>query len=173
MTKQTPVRKAFDAACAFRATVPLAKGRYKLEQASLELAGIRSNIDNVSKIVRKRDAKAAKTALVGIAPEERGLYVKQVPAHVANILGSLILPGVAALGGDGLHAQRVAVLVAQSKRQAGAILDDADYVHDRLRAGVQVEYHAMKTGGSLLLPLINDAEALVSVALDACSIKQA
>lgn len=153
--------------------MPLPKGRYKLEQASWELGRIRSNIDNVAKVVRNQNAKEAKAALVGMAPEERGLYVKQVPAHVANILGRLILPGVAALGGDGLHAQRPAVLVAQSKRQAGAILDNADYVHDRLRAGVQVEYHAMKTGGSFLLPLIDDAEALVSVALEACTVKQA
>ena len=153
--------------------MPLPKGRFKLEQASWELGRIRSNIDNVAKVVRNQNAKEAKAALVGMAPEERGLYVKQVPAHVANILGRLILPGVAALGGDGLHAQRAAVLVAQSKRQAGAILDDADYVHDRLRAGVKVEYHAMKTGGSFLLPFIDDAEALVSVALEACTDEQA
>jgi hypothetical protein len=173
MTKQTPVRRAFDAACAFRAKVPLPKGRFKLEQALWELGRIRSNIDNVAKIVRKRDAREAKAALVGIAPEERGLYVKQVPAHVANILGRLIFPGIAELEADGVAPQRVTMLVAQSKSHAAAILDEADYVHDRLRAGVRVEYHAMKTGGSFLLPLIDDAEALVSVALDACSFKQA
>lgn len=153
--------------------MPLPKGRYKLEQALWELGRIRSNIDNVAKIVRKRDARNAKTALVGIAPEERGLYVKQVPAHVADILGRLILPGIAELEADGVAPQRVAALVAQSKNHAATILDEADYIHDRLRAGVRVEYRAMKTGGSLLLPLIDDAGAIISVALGGYEDKQA
>jgi hypothetical protein len=166
---RSPVYKAFDAARAFRTTVPLPAGRYKLEQALWELGRIRSNLDLVAKIVRKQDAKAAKAALVGCAPEGRGIYVKQVPTHVANILGRLILPSIAELTGDGVPKRDVRLLVRQAKKQADTILDDADRVYDRLRAGVSVEYDAMKSLGSFTLPLVDEAERLVSVALDACS----
>jgi hypothetical protein len=81
--------------------VPLPSGHFNLEQALWELGRIRSNLDLAAQIVRKQDAKEAKPALVGCAPEGRRIYVKQVPAHVPTSLGSLILPSIVELTGDG------------------------------------------------------------------------
>ena len=79
-----PCRDAFDAAQAFREKVPLPAGRYKLEQALWELGRKRADVELVIRIVRKQDPKAAKAALAGCAPEERGTYLKRIPREVRH-----------------------------------------------------------------------------------------
>lgn len=155
-----PCRDAFDAAQALRETIPLPAGRYKLEQALWELRRIRSNLDLVAKIVSKQDAKAAKVALVGCTPEGRGIYVKQVPAHVANILGRLILPGIAELEADGLTKVETQRRFRSAQARTKALLTECEDVHRPLSQGIRHEYDAMKAGRSLLLPLLDAAESI-------------
>jgi hypothetical protein len=156
--------------------VPLPSGHFNLEQALWELGRIRSNLDLAAQIVRKQDAKEAKPALVGCAPEGRRIYVKQVPAHVPTSLGSLILPSIVELTGDGVPEREVRLLAQQAKRQADAeasrILAAAEAAHSRLEAGIKTEYDAMRAGGSHVVPLLDDAEGLVVRALKVCATEQ-
>lgn len=168
MNKSTPVHKTFDAACAFRAKVPLPKGRYKLEEARSELRRIRSDVDLVAKIVLKQDAKSAKAAMATCAPEERATFLKRVPRHVAGLLGRKILPGIAALEADGVPKHRLRPLQRKAKAHGRRILTAADQVHTKLKAGIKTEYDAMRAGGSHLYKLLDDAEGLIVEALAVC-----
>lgn len=155
-----PCRDAFDAAQAFREQVPLPAGRYKLEQALWELGRMRTNVELSSRIVRKQDAKDAKAALAGCAPEERGTYLKRIPRDVANILGRLILPGTAELHADGLTKAETQRRFRSAQTRTMALLTECEGVHHRLRQGIRHEYDAMKAGRSYLLPLIDAAESI-------------
>lgn len=168
MRPSKPCRQAFIQAQAFRATVPLPKGRFKLEQALWELQRFRSDVDNITKIILKHNAKAAKAAMVCCAPEERSVFLKRVPRHVANILGRLILPGVAELEVDGVSHQQVQRLMQEANRRADEIVHNADRIHSLLKRGIKTEYDAMRAGGSHLRLLIDGAEDLVQTALAAC-----
>lgn len=165
-----PCRKAFNEAQAFRATVPLPKGRYKLEQAQWELRRFRSDIDSIIKIVRNGNAKTAKAALVCCAPAERAVFLKRIPRHIANILGRLILPAIAKLEADGVSRQQARTLLQDAKQRADDIIDNADHVHRLLKAGIKTEYDAMRAGDSHLRQLVDSAEDLVQTALALCPI---
>ena len=155
-----PCRDAFDAAQAFREQVPLPAGRYKLEQALWELGRKRADVELVIRIVRKQDAKAAKAALAGCAPEERGTYLKRIPRDVANILGRLILPGTAELEADGLTKAETQRRFRSAHTRTMALLTECEGVHRLLRQGIRHEYDAIKAGRSHLLPLLNAAESI-------------
>jgi|AntAceMinimDraft_1070359.scaffolds.fasta_scaffold06254_5 hypothetical protein len=168
MNTSTPVRKAFGDACAFRSSVPLPSGRFKLEEALWQIQRIRSDVEKIRQIVRKKDAKAAKAAMVSISPEERAHLIKRIPLHVANKLGRYILPGIAELAGDGVAKRDVAELMTHAKAESTRILAAAEEAHSRLKAGIKTEYDVMRAGGSHVVPLLDDAERLVMRALAAC-----
>jgi len=165
---RSPVHKAFDAASAFRATVPLPKGRYKIEEALCELRRMRSDVDRIMRIVSNDEAEAAKAAMATCAPEERATFLKRVPRHIADLLGRKILPGIAALGGDKVPKHRLRPVQRTAKARGKRILTLADKVSIKLKAGIKAEYDAMRTGGSHLYKLLDDAEGLITMALAAC-----
>lgn len=168
MNKSTPVHKAFDAACAFRVAVPLPSGRYKLKEALWQIQRLRSDVEKIRQIVCKDDAKAAKAALVSIAPEERARLIKRIPSDIANVLGKYILPGIADLTEDGVPKHDVATLLKQANAEASRILAAAEEARSRLKAGIKTEYNAIRAGGSHVVPLLDDAEGLVRKALRVC-----
>jgi alpha-D-ribose 1-methylphosphonate 5-triphosphate diphosphatase PhnM len=158
----TPIRKAFDAARAFRATVPLPSGRFKLDEAIWQIQRMRSDIEKIRQVVCKRDAKAAKAALVSISPDERAHLIKRTPRHVADILGKYILPGIAELTADGVPQRDVAALMKHADAEASKILAAAEEARSRLKAGIKTEYDAMRGGGSHVTQLLDDAERLAA-----------
>ena len=158
----TPIRKAFDAARAFRATVPLPSGRFKLDEAIWQIQRMRSDIEKIRQIVRKDDAKAAKAALASIAPEQRAHLIKRIPLDIADVLGKYILPGIAELTADGVPRRDVAALMKHADAEASKILAAAEEAQSRLKAGIKTEYNVMRGGGSHVTQLLDDAERLAA-----------
>jgi hypothetical protein len=165
---RSPVYKAFDAARAFRANVPLPSGRFKLEEALWQIQRLRSDVEKIRQIVCKDDAKAAKAARASIAPEERPRRIKRIPRVIADLLGRYILPAIAELAEDGVPKHDVAALMKQAQADASSLLSAADETHSRLKAGIKTEYDAMRSGWSHVMPLLDDIERLVRKALGAC-----
>lgn len=56
----------------------------------------------------------------------------------------------------------------QANAEADRILAAAEAARTRLKAGIKTEYHAIRAGGSHVVPLLDDAEGLVRKALGAC-----
>ena len=164
----TPIRKTFDAARAFRATVPLPSGRFKLDEAIWQIQRMRSDIEKIRQIVRKDDAKAAKAALASIAPEQRAHLIKRIPLDIADVLGKYILPDIAELTADGVPRRDVAALMKHADAEASKILAAAEEAQSRLKAGIKTEYNVMRGGGSHVTQLLDDAEGLACRALGFC-----
>ena len=64
-----------------------------------------------------------------------GAAAKGLPKAVASSLGGAILPGIAALDGDGVSKPTVRDLIISADRTAQALLDECDMVHSILAAG--------------------------------------
>jgi hypothetical protein len=101
MPPLTPCRDAFDAACAFRKEVPLPSGRYKLDEALWELRRMRNTIDLIAKGLRGKVKIHTGQPLGACFTDDKAIFLKRVPRHVADILGRKVLPGIALINGFG------------------------------------------------------------------------
>jgi hypothetical protein len=91
---------------------------------------------------------------------ERGVYLKSIPARLAHLLGYEILPGLAALEGDGMPKAAVERLLSRAETDAQSLLEDCEATRLRLKGGIKHEYESMRRGESGLLPLLDDARSL-------------
>jgi hypothetical protein len=162
MLTTTPCHDAFDAACAFRKEVPLPSGRYKLDEALWELRRMRSTIDLIAKGLRGKVKIHTGRPLGACCTDEKAIFLKSVPRHVADILGRKILPGIAALHGDGVPRAEVRRMAKQSEREGKVILAECERVHVTLKQGIRHEYAALRSGTSELPGLIDRVEKLAA-----------
>ena len=153
-----PCLAAFDAARAFRRTTPLASGRYKLVEACKEIDQVRKTVDRIAETIREPNRFRTGQGLGKCTMDDRAKFLKQIPVFVAALLGRKIVPGIAALAGDGVPAAEAAREARKAVIQAEALLARCEALHARLKAGIQPEYEALKRGDSELVELLDDAE---------------
>lgn len=160
MPSPTTCHEIADVARANRTKYPLSAGRYKLKEAEDTLNAWRVLVLEIAKRLRTK-AKFDETECLGpCLTNERGTYLKSIPARLAELIGHNILPAIAALEGDGLPKAEVQHLLSRAEADAQRLLDDCEAVRLRLKAEIKHEYRAMRLGESLLLGLFVQAEAL-------------
>jgi hypothetical protein len=96
---------------------------------------------------------------------ERGTYLKSIPTRLAELIGYKILPGIAALEGDGVPKAEVQRLLRRAESDAQRLLTDCETVRLRLKGGIEHEYRAMRRRESELVAIMDAAEALVTLTL--------
>lgn len=165
-----PCRKAFDKGQEFRQRTPLTSGRYKIEEAAKRLRDMRTTLKGIAEITCARGKYPPSTYLPCCEPSNRATFLKGVPQEICSLLGREILPGIEALGGDGVSPAKVRELAILARRRIDAIIEDAGRTHDLLKGkgGIQIEYGAQIAGDSYLNCLFDDTEDLIWAALDAC-----
>jgi hypothetical protein len=150
----------FNTARAERAKYPLAKGQCKLEEAERTIERWQQMLETIADRIRA-GGKFGETENLGpCMAHERGTYLKQLPLHLAELVGYEILPGIAALEGDGVPKAEVQRLLHRAKTDAQRLLAEYETVRLRLQAGIGSEYRAMRQGESELQGLLSDARAL-------------
>ena len=152
--------ESFNDGKAERLTYPLRQGRYKLEEQERNLLGIKETIRMVRDFVRGRSSC---TLLGSCVADDKHLWLKRVPLHVAHLLGYNLLPGLIALKKEG--AQFVDRDYPPIERDCLQLLDRLEQVRIAIKSDISIEYDQMKLGGSLLDPLIDEAMHLVHRAL--------
>ena len=162
----TPCHDAFQAAQAFRQSVPLSAGAYKIREAVTQLARMGQCVSAVGDKIRRGEKFRYDEDLYGCLGHERGGYLKAMPKTIADTLGRMILPGIAELAADGVPTSEVARAYRQAERDVQALLRDCEEVNALLQRGVRHEYAAMGQGGSHLQDLVRRAEAIGRHALD-------
>lgn len=162
-TKTTPCRAAFDASRALRNQHPLSSGRYKLEESHSDLLRMRKTVVSIADAVSGRTKHRSGQLLGCCTTDEKAYFLKRLPQTVARLLGGKILPGIAALDGDGVSQANVRDLTNSADRTARALLQECDTVHIVLSAGIQREYDAMRHGSSYALDLLDQALALTEL----------
>ena len=76
--------------------------------------------------------------------DERGTYLKSLPARLAERIGYDILPGIAALEGDGVPKAEVQRLVRRAETDAQRLIAECEALRLRLKGGIEHEYRAMR-----------------------------
>ena len=166
-TKTTPCRAAFDASRASRRKHPLNAGCYKLEEAHRDLLRARKTVVSIADGITGRAKHKVGQSLGSCTTDDKAHFLKGLPKAIASSLGGTILPGIAALDGDGVSKATVQSLTTSAKRDVQALLEACDMVHSILKARIQREYDAMRHGGSYALDLLDRALALTARALEA------
>jgi hypothetical protein len=103
------------------------------------------------------------TLLGSCVADDKHLWLKRVPLHVAHLLGYNLLPGLIALKKEG--GQFVDRDYPPIERDCLQLLDRLEQVRIAIKNDISIEYDQMKRGGSLLDPLIDEAIHLVHRAL--------
>ena len=97
--------------------------------------------------------------------DDKAVWIKSIPAQVANLLGCDILPAIAALTNDCLSKRDTDTAFDTAKQRAEALLEDCERQETRLKGGISTEYVMMKTGYSEVHGLLVDADRIAEDAL--------
>lgn len=175
MTKSNTCHDAFEAGCNERAKHPLREGQYKLEEARREIDRWHKLVWTIATRIRAGGKFGPNEHLGPCMAEERGAYLKSIPVRLAELLGYKVLPGSAALKGDGVPKAEVQRLLALSKADAERLIAECEAVRIRLKGGIDREYRAMRQGESALIGLLEAAKDMVDrlVAVASVSMQRA
>lgn len=157
MPSPTTCHDIFDTAREKRKAHPLAAGRYKLEEAMHIIDRWCDLIATIAERVR-RGGKFGETENLGpCMANERGTYLRSIPAQLAELLGYTILPAIAALESDDVPKVEVQRLLSRAEADAQRLIDDSEALRLRLKGGIKNEYEAMRRGESELLGVLDKA----------------
>ena len=153
-----------NAARAERANHPLRSGRDKLEEARQEIAAWRELVLTVTARLRTGGNFRTDENLGPCMAQERGTYLKGLPARLARLIGYKILPGIAALSGDGVPPAEVECLLRRAETDAHHLIADCKSLQLRLKGGIGREYQAMRKGEGGLIRLLEVADNMLDLA---------
>jgi hypothetical protein len=163
MSKKCTCYDAFNTGRAERAESPLKRGQFKLAEATNSIDRWRDLISTIAERLRTGGRFGANESLGPCMAYERGKYLKCIPELLAHLMGYKILPGIAALEGDGVPKAEVERLTRRAESDAQRLLADCEAARLRLMSGIGHEYVAMKRGESMLSALLDDATSLAEL----------
>lgn len=161
--KTTTCYDAFNAGRTLRAESPLREGRYKLNEAMRDIECWLTLIGTITEHLRSGIGFGAYECIGPCMAYERATYLKSIPTRLAHLIGHKILPGLAALEGDGVHKAEVQRLLSRAETYAQRLLADCEAARLRLKGGIKHEYIAMRRGESGLLPVLDHARSLAAL----------
>ena len=152
--RKTNCYEAFHEGRALRLQYPLRLGQYKLEECQSRLQSCRDEVGRIRAVVRN---EACRWSLMHCTADDKHIWLKDLPRHVAYRLGYEVLPGLAALGEDGADQRDVDITFPHIEQAAHALVGRLESVRVTISKRIGVEYWHMKQGGSLLEPLVDKA----------------
>jgi hypothetical protein len=165
MAKKT-VKKAFQGAQNLRLEHPLGSGKYKLRATRLSLSRMQETMYQIGEYL-KNPSHFYKGQTLGhcCTTDDKAVWIKLIPAQVAEILGYNILPSIAALTNDSLSKRDTDRTLDIANGMAKALLENCERQETRLKGGISAEYGMMKTGYSKVHGLLVDADRIAEDAL--------
>lgn len=151
-----------------RLSFPLAAGAYKIDEGIRSLQSIGGTIETIQDKIITGKRFGYNEHLGCCLGFERGMYLKSVPKRISETLGYDILPGIAALSGDGWNAICVKSAYKHAYNEARHTISKCDDYHELIKSGISLEYEAMQNGDSILLDLIRSAVLIGEKALKCC-----
>lgn len=141
---------------------PLPGGLYKLEECAARLESCLSEVSRIRDVINK---KSDKWGLQRCTSEDKYLWLKGLPNHLAHILSTEVLPGLKALQLDGVATPIIQEALRTTSIQSDCLVQRLETVRRALNSSIENEYQAMRNGGSLIEPLIMDVIQLVQNSL--------
>ena len=97
--------------------------------------------------------------------EDKRLWRKDLPDHVAHQLGYEVLPGLLALGADGADPVNIRRTFPWVEKECLDLINSLEWVRRTIKRNISVEYRHMRQGGSMLEPLVERAIDITDRAL--------
>jgi hypothetical protein len=163
MPTPTTCRDTFNAARTQRTKYPLAKGRYKLGEAEHAIEDWLRLVNTIAERTQRGIGFGAAENLPSCMSYEREAFLKELPKKVAELVGYHILPGIAALEGDGVPKAEVQRLLRRAETDAQRLIAECEAARVRLMGGIEREYRAMRNGKSNVSGLLEDARVLAQL----------
>ena len=163
MPKST-CNEAFNKGAEHRAEFPLPHGAYKLIETRDRLKSCKAEIDRIRNYVSGR---ADKWSLEHCTYYDKHKWLKDLPEWVSFDLGRDLIPGLLACEGDidGADLITIQSIYPTLESSCHKLIDDFESTRQQIKKSIEAEYSAMRTGGSLLEPLVDDAIGLFDKAL--------
>ena len=163
MSKST-CYEAFNKGAEHRAQFPLPHGAYKLIETRDRLKSCKAEIDRIRNYV---SGGAYKWSLEHCTYYDKHKWLKDLPQWVSFSLGRDLLPGLSACEGDIDGADLITIqnIYPTLKSNSHKLIGSFETTHQQINKSIEAEYSAMRTGGSLLEPLVDDAIGLFDKAL--------
>ena len=141
---------------------PLHRGAYKLREVRSWTTRCLEDVE----VISKYKGKALIGRLRHCTSDDKVPWLKARPADIAHDLGYYVLPGIAALIGDGLPPIVVNRLAKEAEAAAGLLVARCQSVHDLIYKNINHEYLHMENGESMVGALLSDMLCIVDRALD-------
>lgn len=151
-----------------RLSFPLPSGAYKIHEGIRSLQAIGATVKTIQDKIINGKPFRQNEHLGCCLGYERGSYLKSVPKRISWYLGYDILPGIAALHGNGWDSNQVRSAHEQADNSASSLIARCDNYQRLIKPSIKVEYDAMQTGDSVLLDLILRAIFIGERALKFC-----
>jgi hypothetical protein len=163
MPKST-CHEAFNIGAKHRAQFPLPHGAYKLIETRDRLKSCKAEIDRIRNYVSGR---ADKWSLFHCTYYDKHTWLKDLPEWVSFSLGRDLLPGLVACEGetDGADLITIQSIHPTLELSSHKLIEVFESTRLQIKKSIETEYSAMRTGGSLLEPLVDDAIGLFDKAL--------
>ena len=145
-----------------RLSHPLSSGRYKLVECAERLNQCIEEIDRIRNYINGRGHR---WLLMHCTAEDKHLWLKDLPSHVAYRLGYEVLPGLQALTADGVDSTLIRSELPNFERNCLSVVGQLEIVHQKIYKSINVEYDQMRLGGSLLEAQVRDAVGIAKHAL--------
>ena len=157
-------QEAFNKGTEHRTQFPLPHGSYKLIETRDRLKSCKAEIGRIRDYVSGRTDK---WGLFHCTYYDKHIWLKDLPRWVSFELGRDLLPGLWACEGDIDGADLITIqnIYPALDSSCHKLIDGFESTRQQISKSVEAEYSEMKTGGSLLEPLVDDAIALFDKAL--------
>ena len=165
MATQT-VKKAFKDAQNLRPKYPIDSGECKLRETRWRLSRMQETMYQIGEYL-KNPSHFYKGQTLGhcCTTDDKAIWIKSIPAQVAELLGYDILPAIAALTNDCLSKRDTDATLDIANGMAKTLLKDCKRQEARLKGGISAEYDEMKTGYSEVHGLLVEADRIAEEAL--------
>ena len=147
-----------------RAENPLPFGHYKLTECRDRLENTAQELDRIKELV---SGQGDRWSLKHCVSWDKYRWIKEVPNAVAWRLGYEVLPGLAALTGDGVSQAKINACYPTLKRDVIALLPRLEIARQAITKNIGYEYRLMRLGTPMLRPLVEEAIGLTERALGA------
>jgi len=145
-----------------RKSYPLTSGEYKLHECRDRLGSTLQELGRIQNLV---SGHGNKWSLMHCTSEDKHLWLKGVLTDVAWRLGYEVIPGLRALTGDEVPKASINAVCPDVRLRVAGLMPRLELTRQLIAKDIEYEYRRMRSGDSMLKPLVTEAIQITEIAL--------
>ncbi len=143
---------------------------YKVRESFENIENMCSTVVEIINVVSKGATRSPPVLLGGFTSEDKGIWLKDLPANLAHELGYNLIPAIESLSVEGVPPAAIKAFIQSIKGSVHQLLADCDAVQAATSRTIKGEYALMKQGRSSALRICNDAFQIADLAAAFCDL---